>query len=243
MKKSKNQRMTTIFTWLGLIGGILTIISLTGYRFFSGKAKKDDEKKATEQREEIRNDISKGKVELFDKIDGNSTVLLNALELNKKEIIENNRPMKAEPPKIEFAFVHPNNLSYLVKNTSKKTIAENVLVGFGVFDLDISQFNPVPIPTSEINYINPNGAKGPWNILGNHAIENHRYFGILYLECKGCSKLKTYWIYFELNNNGNSFYIERNDEDTFEIQIDRLAKKDNTYFNSLLPEKRRIYIK
>jgi hypothetical protein len=166
----------------------------------------------------------------------------------KEEIKSSKVADKYLPPNIEFEFSQPDNLAYTVKNISDKTIAENVLISFGIADLTAFDLNklphqPVPLKSIELNYVNPKMASGPFKVLGNFAVPGHRYFGIMYLNCKGCSELKTYWVYIEVNKNGKSFYAKRDKDDTYNIDIAKLANKDEKYFESLVRLDRRIYIK
>ena len=54
---TKNLNMTTFYTVLGLIGGIIVAISIYGYRIESGKSNLKNNEKASEERNEIHNNI------------------------------------------------------------------------------------------------------------------------------------------------------------------------------------------
>lgn len=59
MSKSKNEKMVSLFTILAVIAGLLGVISLFGYRHYSGKVNKDREEKASSERNEIKDVIKK----------------------------------------------------------------------------------------------------------------------------------------------------------------------------------------
>jgi len=143
-------------------------------------------------------------------------------------------------PSVELNFASPSSPTYRIENTAGK-IAENVLVSFGIFDVDSNPRDPLRIPAREINYVNKFSAKGPWSVLGKHGTDGHRYFGIIYLGCRGCTDLKTYWIYISYGDEGNSFYAKRNTKDTFQINISRLISETDKYLAELVPKHRRQY--
>jgi len=143
-------------------------------------------------------------------------------------------------PSVELNFASPSAPTYSIQNTSGK-IAENVLVSFGIFDVDSNPQDPLRIPAQEIDYVNKFSSKGPWSLLGKHGTNGHRYFGIMYLGCKGCSDLQTYWIYIRYGDAMNSFYTKRNTKDTFQISISRLISETDKYLTELVPKYRRNY--
>ena len=143
-------------------------------------------------------------------------------------------------PSVELKLASPSAPTYRVENTSGK-IAENVLVSFGIFDVDSNPRDPLRIPAQEIDYVNKFSSKGPWSVLGKHGTNGHRYFGIIYLGCKECTDLKTYWIYIRYGDARNSFYAKRNAKDTFQISISRLISETDTYLTELAPKHRRNY--
>lgn len=67
---TNNKKMTYTFIILGLVGGLLVVVSLAGYRYYSGKSNSDREQKATEQREKItgtQEKLTSGQAELKNK--------------------------------------------------------------------------------------------------------------------------------------------------------------------------------
>ena len=115
-------------------------------------------------------------------------------------------------------------------------------MSFGIFDLDLPQNGPVPIPSTKYDYVNKNSQKGPFSVLSNYAIADHRYFGIIYISCKGGKGLRTYWIYVKHNHPEEGFYAKRNERDTYQINPVRLAV-DANYFETIVPNTRRRIIK
>lgn len=145
-------------------------------------------------------------------------------------------------PNVELEFVHPQSISYRLVNNSPK-IAEDILVSFGVFDLDSNSTGPVPIPSVEYNYVNRESAKGPFTFFYKFAQKNHRYFGIVYVGCRGCERLNTYWIYARHGSADECFYAERNDRDTYEINVPNIVNDTENYLEKIVPQNRRIEIK
>jgi hypothetical protein len=144
-------------------------------------------------------------------------------------------------PDPELEFVHPASVSYKVINRSGKT-AEDILVSFGIFDLDSSIHGPVPIPSVSYDWVNKHSEKGPFAWFTNFAIRGHRYFGIVYVGCKGGERVKTYWIYVKHGSVSDCFYAERNKSDTYQINVGQLAV-DKNYLETLVPVSRRKAIK
>ena len=144
-------------------------------------------------------------------------------------------------PDVELNFVHPQSISYQLVNSSSK-IAENILVSFGIFDLDSNPSGPLPIPSIEYDYVNKESEKGPFTLLHKFAKENHRYFGIVYVGCKGCNRLRTYWLFVKHGSATDSFYAERNESDIYEINIHDLVNNTEKYLKGVIPEHRRILL-
>jgi len=140
-------------------------------------------------------------------------------------------------PDPSLEFVHPTSVAYKIINTSEKT-AENVQVAFGIFDLDSAKDGLVSIPTVMYDYVNGNSSKGPFSWFSSFATKGHRYFGIVYIGCKGGERLRTYWIYVKHGHPTEGFYAERDEKDSYEINPGRLAT-DINYLESLVPTDRR----
>ena len=87
-------------------------------------------------------------------------------------------------PDPSLEFVQPSSVAYKIVNNSDK-IAEDVLVTFGIFDLESRQYGPLAIPSVSYDYVNRNSAKGPFSWFAGFATAGHRYFGIVYIGCKG----------------------------------------------------------
>lgn len=145
------------------------------------------------------------------------------------------------PPDPELVFVHPASVAYKIKNGSGK-IAEQVLINFGMLDLDapLGQ-GPVQVPSIQYDYVNKRSEKGPFAWFGRFATPGHRYFGIVYLSCKGGERLRTYWVYAKHGDPASAFYAERNERDTFEFDVGRLAIGQG-YLDELVPRDRRMAI-
>ena len=144
-------------------------------------------------------------------------------------------------PDVSLEFVHPSSVAYKIVNKSNK-IAEDVLVSFGIFDLDSPQNGPLAIPSVNYDYVNKNSEKGPFSWFANFATAGHRYFGIVYVGCKGGERLRTYWIYVKHGHPAEGFYAERNKKDTYQVNPGRLVT-DANYFETIIPTSRRRTIK
>jgi hypothetical protein len=145
-------------------------------------------------------------------------------------------------PDPELEFVHPTSVAYKLVNHSAK-IAEDVLISFGIFDLDDPSRGPVPIPSVNYDYVNKQSEKGPFTWFQNFAVTGHQYFGIVYIGCRGGDRLRTYWIYVKHGDPAESFYAERNKDDTFRINFPRLAPDQKKLVDSLVPADRRKYVR
>ena len=136
-----------------------------------------------------------------------------------------------------LAFVNPSSVAYKIVNKTGN-VAEDVLVSFGIFDLDSPQQGPVPIPSVNYDYVNKNSTKGPFSWFTNFSTTDHRYFGIVYIGCKGGERLRTYWIYVKHGHPAEGFYAERNNKDTYQVNTRRLAIDPN-YLETTVPKNRR----
>jgi len=144
-------------------------------------------------------------------------------------------------PDPSLGFVHPSSVAYKILNNSDE-IAEDVLVSFGIFDLDSSQKGPLLIPSVNYDYMNKYSEIGPFSWFANFATDGHRYFGIVYIGFKGGKRLRTYWIYVKHGNPAEGFYAERDGKDTYQINPGRLSI-DTNYLETIVPTNRRRTIK
>ncbi|OHB63697.1 MAG: hypothetical protein A2Y76_12910 [Planctomycetes bacterium RBG_13_60_9] len=143
----------------------------------------------------------------------------------------------ATSPDPELTFVHPSSVAYKVMNRSAKT-AEDVLVSFGIFDIDSTSQQPLPLASVNYDYVNKHSETGPFRLLGDFGQVQHRYLGIVYIGCRGGERLRTYWIYVTHGNGDESFFAERGKKDVFEVDIAKAAK-DPVYLQTLIPKNRR----
>jgi hypothetical protein len=144
-------------------------------------------------------------------------------------------------PDPSLDFVYPSSVAYKVVNKSEK-IAEDVLVSFGIFDLDSPYKGPVPIVSENYDYVNKNSKIGPFPLFAKFGAKGHRYFGIVYIGCREGKRLRTYWIYVKHGHPEEGFYAERNKDDTYQINPGRLST-DANYFETIIPTNRRRPIK
>jgi hypothetical protein len=144
-------------------------------------------------------------------------------------------------PDPSLEFVHPSSVAYKIVNNSEK-IAEDVLVSFGICDLDSPQKALLPIRSVNYDYVNGKSESGPFSLFANFATVGHRYFGIIYIGCREGKRLRTYWIYVKHGYPEESFCVERDEKDTYEVAPDRLAT-DADYFEMIVPKNRRRIIK
>ena len=144
-------------------------------------------------------------------------------------------------PDPELEFVHPASVSYRIINRSGRT-AEDILVSFGIFDLDSSIQGPVPIPSVNYDWVNKHSEKSPFAWFTKFAIPGHRYFGIVYVGCKGGERVRTYWIHVKHGSASDCFYAERNKSDTYQVNVGQLAV-DKNYLETLVSRSRRKTIK
>ena len=143
-------------------------------------------------------------------------------------------------PDPQLEFVHSSSVAYMIANRSGK-LAEDVLVAFGLFDLDVLNSGPVPIPSVNYEYVNKESEIGPFAWFSNFAIQGHRYFGIVYVGCRGGKKLRTYWIYVKHGFPDEGFYAERQQDEPFEVTPGRVLSEPE-YLEVLFPKNRRHLI-
>lgn len=144
-------------------------------------------------------------------------------------------------PNIEIQFSDSAAVTYKVLNTTDE-IAEDVLLSFGIFDLDSSTPSApkiLPLTSFEINYINPHEARGKFSLLGNHGTSEHRYFGFVMVSCKGCLTLNSYWVYTKYGEQGAAFYAIRDRMEGLTINASELIYNTESYLNGLIPNSRR----
>ena len=77
-------------------------------------------------------------------------------------------------------------------------------------------------------------------MLEIYGINEHDYFGIVYLSCRGCRALKTYWVYYKHGDKNNSFYAKHNNNDTFDLTPSQFISNKEAYLENIIPAKRRI---
>ncbi len=94
----KNKKMVSFFIWLGVIGGLLVVGSLAGYRIYSGKASKDKEVLATKERNEIKDGISGAK----NNQEEQTKILTGKLEESQKEILDEVQKVSKLQPDIKI---------------------------------------------------------------------------------------------------------------------------------------------
>jgi hypothetical protein len=144
-------------------------------------------------------------------------------------------------PSVELEFRHPSSITYEVVNPSDR-LTDDALISFGLFDLDSDLRAPIQIPSASVSYLNRRSRKGPFSFLQQFGARGHRYFGIVYLSCKGCDELKTYWLYARHGERLGNFYARRQPSDTFTLDVGRLATASDRELLALVPEARRVYI-
>ena len=144
-------------------------------------------------------------------------------------------------PDPHLEFVHSESVSYIVINRSTK-LAENVLISFGIFDLDSDLQHPVPVMSQTIDYVNSNSKKGPMGLFQSFASVGHRYFGIVYVSCKQSRQLRTYWLYVTHGEPTTAFYAERQSGEPFNLDLSLIASKERSYLDQLVSKERRIPI-
>ena len=80
MTKNNNRKMISIFTWMGLFGGILVALSIAGHRYYSSKASNEREAESTAQRAEIKSKIIDTNNNLSEQISKNDSQIISKLD-------------------------------------------------------------------------------------------------------------------------------------------------------------------
>ena len=83
---------------------------------------------------------------------------------------------------------------------------------------------------------------GPFSLFSEYGTAGHRYFGIVYVSCKGCKSLETYWLYVKHGSQNESYFARRITGDTYDLNALRLATDAEKYLDMIVPKTRRIYI-
>lgn len=116
----KNKRMMNLFIWIGLIGGIMVVVSLFGYRKYSGKTSADNFKDASTERDYLKSQADTNAKTLNDSISKIKTELLKDAERYKQEILnkvnENNKKeiIVESFPRIEYRLTEEHNRYKLI---------------------------------------------------------------------------------------------------------------------------------
>lgn len=69
MKKINTKKINTMIIWIAAFGGIIAVLGTALYRINSGKISKERAEKATEEREDINENIDKSSSIIIDKLD------------------------------------------------------------------------------------------------------------------------------------------------------------------------------
>ncbi len=81
--------MINYFIWLGVLAGILAIVSLAGYRIYTGKANEEKERKATEQRKDTKEEVRTSKDSLSNQIKKSDSLLIAKMEKTNDDVLNN----------------------------------------------------------------------------------------------------------------------------------------------------------
>jgi hypothetical protein len=147
-----------------------------------------------------------------------------------------------QKPDLHLRFSTPKALTFLVDNTGYK-VAEKPNYGFGIFDLDSSPIEIVPIPWKETSYLGANSKQGPNEMMGRYGKLGHRYFGFAAILCKNCDREKWYWIYFIHGSDSNAWYVEMDKDEPKLWNPIALMNNPYRYIEDNFPIHRRIPIK
>jgi hypothetical protein len=148
-----------------------------------------------------------------------------------------------QEPDLYLTFGVPQGVNFKIINRGND-VAEQVLHCFGIFDIDISLLEPLPIPCEEKPYIRANSEQGPNALMSTHGKAGRRYSGFAQISCKNCKEQRFYWLYMVHGNAAGAWYTELNKEEANTIWNFRAFQSNpDAYINYRFPEHRRIPIK
>lgn len=101
MARSKNKKMVSFFIWVSVIGGILTLIGLAGYRIYSGKASEEKEELASQERKTINENVSDSKDHVINRFEDTDSIITQKIDEAKSEIRKRNNVISDGQKRIE----------------------------------------------------------------------------------------------------------------------------------------------
>jgi uncharacterized protein (TIGR02588 family) len=140
---------------------------------------------------------------------------------------------KLSKPSIDVVIYNQSNsydgYTIDIKNNSK-IIAKNIRLEMRFADNTINESNVVELVPLNIDFIPQNSTVGPYLVLNNKSIRNHKFFGYIVLDCESCEIRKSYIVYLDLENSKNSFIINTNNKITFSKILDFMNIRDQLSF-------------
>lgn len=145
-----------------------------------------------------------------------------------------------EKADVYLKFRFGTHISWTIVN-SNSTNAEQVHQCFIFFDIDSA--NPletlnIPCRTESLD-IRKDTPIGPYALLGDLEINNHRYYGQTSIFCKNCEGRREYWVYHKYGTS-EGWIFEVSEKDREKMNPYALVTNPNKYFKENFSEYKKI---
>jgi hypothetical protein len=156
---------------------------------------------------------------------------------------------------LEIYFSNPENVEWKIKNSSATAI-ENIIYWFALVDLDqpylspspmapSAPFNPLPITSQKIEFINPGETGGavviPTNLMGKIKVGD-RIFGTASFSYPNGTE-KDYWLFFTFRESGWYAPTTKKLIRQTGLPVGALVQDTDKTLESLVPKRGRVEIK
>src|SRR5208282_3227381 len=188
-------------------------------------------------------------------------------ELPKTPPVSTPEPLKPEPinpsvkipsiqpppigmPNVSIRFVYPKSPALMFVNPSD-LVARDIKWAVVLWNMDLPDRNdPLPIPSSSVDWIKPHDEVGPTSLFGTPIIApllsaGNRLFGSAMVDCATCARGRTYIVYIVLGEGGWFSEINKNHPGKLLVPHNFSKETREAYFgllDSLVPRSARIPI-
>jgi hypothetical protein len=153
-------------------------------------------------------------------------------------------------PNVSLRFLYPKAPALMFVNPSD-FVARDIKSAVVLWNMDLPDRNdPLPIPSSSVDWIKPHDEVGPTNLFGAPIIApllnaGNRLFGSAMVDCATCSRGRTYIVYIVLGEGGWFSEINKNHPGKLLVPQNFSKETREAYFrllDSLVPPSVRIPI-
>ena len=139
-------------------------------------------------------------------------------------------------PDVAMHFIYPQLPAIVLDNSSNVT-AKDVKYTIVLWDTNLEQNDPLPIPISTFDFINPHNSGGPESIFSSQVISLLKPGDILIgsasVECPECKRGRTYIVYIDWGKGG--WFSELTNKTDGAVVIPKMFSKEGlqNYYVSL----------